>query len=452
MKEREADDRKIKILSLGILLFIFIFFYVIQYFQMPIGDDVLFRYKDSYFHYTETEEWLPTEKIMNLSMMKNEIWNRWKAFSGRFSTVFWVPFINIVGNGVCAAIGSGVYLGVILCVARIAIGSWQKLILHPLEIIYLFLGQYAMSSTGYYMGMWTFVCHYGMPVLLCLLYYILWTEMMERKENRSRDIILLSVVGVIMGASHELLPMYSFILIGIRSLCMYLNRERKLCSLIFIHLGGVVGYIFCVFAPGNLIRLQSGHDMLRVNTGIADKFIVSLYAHIRAVGLFDKAYWPLLAAGLGFFVISIRKKNGIVTYVKENMEFLSVCILSVFLWAAVAPPVPQYGLQIWKAIFLVCVMRNLDLSRMLGKWYLSVTVICFCLCLLMNTFWCRDLVSVTVERRELVQEALLNKEEKVIVPEYPESTSNYITGFNMANGEYHDDIYIEYYGLLIKPE
>ena len=194
--------------------------FIIQYYQLLRGDDVLFQYEHSHYWYTELKEWWPAERITDIAMLFNEVWERWLYFSGRFSTVIFVPVLNILGQGICSVIGSVVYVLFVICMGRIIWGSWKEVLYHPIGLLLIYLLQFQFSPTASYMQMWTFVCHYSMPIVLYMLYYIFWIESVKSDFTIKR-LILLNIFGIYVGATHELLPLYCFILIGVKGLVIY---------------------------------------------------------------------------------------------------------------------------------------------------------------------------------------------------------------------------------------
>ena len=193
---RDCKNNYIQIgMSILILCIMGYLFYILQYLYLPVGDDVLFQFKNSYQLYTNKDTWRPTELISGISAMNEEIWGRWLNFSGRFTTVYLVPLLNIAGQRICSIIGSIIYIGTGLAIGRLCWGSWRQVFLHPIGLLIIYLLQYQLSPSSMYMQMWTFVCHYHFPVLLYLLYYIWWKEHSWKKLTWIQ-LILLNAFGV----------------------------------------------------------------------------------------------------------------------------------------------------------------------------------------------------------------------------------------------------------------
>jgi len=444
------EDEKFKVmLSIMILFLAGIIFYIIQYYQLLLGDDVLFQYENSHYCYTGLKQWGPDEKITNLSMMIDEVWARWKYFSGRFSTVVLVPLLNILGQKICSVMGSIVYVLVIICIGRVIWGSWKEIFRHPLGLLCIYLLQFHLSPTASYMQMWTFVCHYSMPLVLCLLYYVFWMEY-TKKQLTMKWLVALNVFGVYVGATHELLPLYCFILIGIRGIMIYKKQFFK--PLALSNIGILLGYLFVVVAPGNLIRMGIDHDKRRMETGIKEKIWISLNAHIQALGLENlivKIF--LITAIIIIGYAGYRNRSKIKENILDNLEFVVAAALSIILWAIVAPPVAQYSLPFFKAIVVILFFRMIDIEIKFSSKYVAFVSAMVLVFVFTNVAWCKDLIDVATYRRYQIEVAKEENKSEVVLVNYPESTANYFTDDNMGNipGIYDTETNTDFYGIRL---
>lgn len=445
----EKEEWFKRISSLLILLGAAIIFYIIQYYQFLWGDDVLFQYENSHYCYTGLNQWWPAERITNLSMMHNEVWARWLYFSGRLSTVFFVPLLNIWGQNICSIIGSIIYVLFIIFMARIIWGNWKECLLHPIGLLCIYLLQFHFSPTVSYMQMWTFVCHYSMPIVLCLLYYILWVEC-TKKQMSWRGLLAINLFGIYVGATHELLPLYCFILIGVRGLVLYKKKFFK--PLLISNIGILLGYLVVVFAPGNLVRMGIAHDKRRMETGIKEKFAISWKSHVEALGLENLIVKVLLIVAIFIIVFSVyKKRKKVKEMILDNLEFVVAAVLSVVLWAIVAPPVAQYSLPFFKAVLLIFFFRIVNIESTFSLKYVGLVCATVVVFMLSNIGWCRDVVDVTIYRREQIRIAKEANLDEVVVINYPESTANYYTDFNVGNtpGMHDNVVDADFYGIRI---
>lgn len=451
-------EKKVKnitvLVSMLLVLLMEIFYFIIQYYQLPMGDDTLAPFLNMTQHYVSNGNWTPDVKITTFSMMITAIIDYWKHFGGRISTVFWVPLLGIVGQKVCAFIGATVYTGIILCIGRIAWGEWKKIFDHPLALLIIALYQYYLTATSSYMQMWTMVCHYAMPTFLCLIYYIYADWLMHQKKIYKWNILGIIVLGLLTGTTHEVIALLCIIMVGIRGIVL-LKKYRMKFKRVYIHTGLIIGYTICVFAPGNWERMKISHDAARTQTGILFKIKTSMEAHILAMGLQEK--WPLIILSICFvcmmLTIFIWNKKKLRDVIEENIEILAVIISSLLIWTIFAPPVPQYGLQFTKACICIFIFRNMEVKMQKGSISLCIAIVSILWVSITNISWCRELVETTTLRREQIQTALSAGKTEVTVSRYPDSTAKYVTFFNRAN----EDIYLDvcskiYYGIEIHVE
>ncbi len=442
-------------LSIVLIAFMFMFFFIVQYGEIPTGDDILFQFKDSFCWYTQRDVWHPTQFIDNFPLMVEEIFNRWKLFSGRLTTAFFVPLLNILGQKICSFIGALIYTLVILCIAVLTFekdGNWIDFFQHPFELVIIFLFQYALTPTALYMHQWTFVCHYAMSTLLYLL-YIIYTKRNYTRNNCLKTIICQTILGLFTGATHELLGGYCIMIIFFEWLQLYIKRKVSIKDL-YIHTGLIVGYAFTLLAPGNFIRLKIEHDNSRITTGILEKFRYSIGAHVYALGIGDLVPTLIILVSIILFIFSFCcERRNIKEFVFDNSGVMLSVLLSVLMWAVVAPPVPQYGLQIWKALFIIFIYRNIHIRHINQYIYSAVTVILISICILQSWKWQSELIEIGNLRRVQIANGIANGDEIVYISPYPDITSNYTTRFNRANeNDFSGEFGKLFYGIEVYPE
>lgn len=442
-------------LSIIVIALMFVFLFIVQYGEIPTGDDILFQFKDSFCWYTQRDVWHPTQFIDTFPLMIEEIFNRWKLFSGRLTTAFFVPLLNIFGQKICSFIGALVYTFIILSIAVLTFekdGNRKEVFQHPFELVIIFLVQYALTPTALYMYQWTFVCHYAMPTLMYLL-YIIYTKNNYTNNNCLKTIICQTILGLFTGATHELLGGYCIMVVFFEWMQLYIKRKVSVKDL-YMHTGLIIGYIFTLLAPGNFIRLKIGHDSSRITAGISEKFRYSIGAHVYALGIGDFIPTVIFVVCIVLFIISFcceRKK--IKEFILDNIGMILSVVLSVLMWAVVAPPVPQYGLQIWKALFIIFIYRNIHIRQMNQYVYSAVTVILISICILQSWKWQSELLKIGNLRREQIANGLANGEQVVYIAQYPDITANYMTRFNRANeNDFSGEFGKLFYGIEVYPE
>lgn len=446
---------KIKILlSIIAITFIFTLFFVTLYGQIPTGDDILFQFKDSFYWYTQREVWHPTQFINTFLLMIEEISNRWSLFSGRLTTAFFVPLLNVLGQKICSFIGALIYTFIILSIAVLAFekdGKQRNFLQHPFELMIICLFQYALTPTALYMYQWTFVCHYAMPTLMYLL-YIIFTKKYAQDHCR-KIIICQTIMGLFTGATHELLGAYCIMIIFFEWLQLYIMKKATIKDL-YIHAGLIVGYAVTLLAPGNFIRLQIDHDNSRITAGMMEKIRCSIGAHVYALGIGDLIPTLIVIVSIILLLLSwYYEKRNIKEIIFNNIGIMLSMILSVIMWAVVAPPVPQYGLQIWKALVIIFICRNIHLRHINQYIYSAVTVILISICILQSWKWQSELIKIGNLRREQIANAIANEETIVYISRYPDITSNYMTRFNCANENgFSGEFGKLFYGIEVYPE
>lgn len=447
---------KIKILlSIIVIALMFVFLFIVQYGEIPTGDDILFQFKDSFCWYTQRDVWHPTQFIDTFPLMIEEIFNRWKLFSGRLTTAFFVPLLNIWGQKVCSFIGALIYTSIIVSIAALIFekdGNWTAFFQHPFELVIFFLLQYALTPTALYMYQWTFVCHYAMPTLMYLL-YIIYAKKNYARNMCLKTIVCQTILGLFTGATHELLAGYCVMIVFFEWLQLYIKRKVSIKNL-YIHAGLIVGYAFTLLAPGNFIRLRIDHDSSRINTGILEKFRYSIGAHVYALGIGDLVPTLIIGVSIVLFILSFFcNKMNIREFVSDNIGMMLSVFLSVVMWAVVAPPVPQYGLQIWKALFIIFIYRNIHVRQISQYVYSAATVILILVCILQSWKWQSELIKIGNLRREQIANGIANGNEIVYISQYPDITSNYMTRFNCANENgFSGEFGKLFYGIEVYPE
>lgn len=314
---------------------------------------------------------------------------------------------------------------------------------------------FQLSATGSYINMWTITCHYSVPTLLFLLYYYIIKKTYSKESISRKRKTVIFFLGFLCGMCHECLGAFLILMVSISTIyesCIV--RKATPIKRLSLNIGLYLGYVIILLAPGNYKRLFGEHDASRLHTDIISKFQNSIEQHLLAAGVLNKFQIALVVL-FGIFVIItyIKKRYSIYEWFKDNLELVSVILISVPVWALFAP-VPLYGLQLWKASLIILILKACDVT-LIKEWTRSVLAIAGCIVfIMMSITWIPDLTEVTTERREQIREAKENGEEVVCLERYPETTANYLTLYNYANREdvFNDIIYDKYYGIKITIE
>ena len=232
---------------------------------------------------------------------------------------------------------------------------------------------------------------------------------------------------------------------------VYYKREW-ISIFVKTNIGITIGYLFVVFAPGNLVRMQIEHDVARSQAGILEKLGSSLLSHVVVLGIRNPIVILLIVVALWWIGKNlISKQITIKNLLFDNLEYLVAGVASLFLWAVVAPPVGLYGLVFFKAILIIWFLRTVKIDLTVYKWNLLLPGIAIVSYLLVNIGWIEDFVNVSNLRKTQIQEAIDRGQEEVIVAKYPDTTNNCMTSYNFANidGVYESEEHVVYYGIQI---
>lgn len=437
---------------LSILTALGVFYYIICYYQMRIGDDILFPFHMGFRHYLDGEIWIPEEKVLTLRQAFEQYGQYYLTFSGRITALLQGYIFNKLGEGIISIISAVVYVSTILLVCRIGLKSWKNVVKSPAILLLSSLYMYQLTPTGTYISMWTFVCQYAIPTLLFLLYYLIVLNAYQEDTLSIKKKVMILIFGFFCGWCHECLSAFAILLVSAKAIYeSYINKTMQI-KRVGINLGLYLGYLVIFLCPGNYKRIFLSHDMERSSLDIISKLKVSIYEHLVAAGALNrKEVWML-----GLFLIAIiwsyvKNRNSILDFIKSNLELILVIVISIPVWAVFAPPVPQYGLQLWKACLVILMLKAIDVNILREKYWNIIGTVGIVAYIACNVGWLTDLVEVTVERRELISEAIEDNQDIVYVKRYPESTYGYLTLYNYANQKdiFNNEWAEEYYGIKI---
>lgn len=431
------------------------FYFIICYYQMRIGDDTLTIFFMGFRNYLDGTSWEPVEKITTVKQAIEQYVQYYLTFNGRITFLLQGLLFNLWGEKIISICSAAIYVGTILAVSRIGLGSWENVTRVSIILLLCSLYMYQLSPTGTYISMWTFVCQYAVPVLLFLILYLLMQKAYHKEKLSWKQEIFLWLFGFICGLCHECLGLFAILLVSISAFREGLFRKTMPAKRIWLNSGLWLGYILVVLAPGNYKRLFMDHDVARMEMDVLNKIRVSVYEHLISAGVLTRTeIWMVLLFAIAIIGTYVKKRYSILKFLESNIEFLTVVLISIPVWAVFAPPVPQYGLQLWKACVVILLLKAIDVNILTEAFWSFLGIFGLIAFLLLNFSWIFDLVEITVERREQIYEAKMEGEGVVYVKRYPDSTYGYLTMYNYTNQKYAfgSDCDKKYYGIKILVE
>lgn len=430
-------------------------YYIICYYQMRIGDDLLNVFYMPFRHYLDEAIWVPEEKVLTLKQAFEQYGQYFLSFNGRITFLLQGCVFNRLGERIISISSAAIYVSTILLVCRIGLKSWKNVAKSPVILLLTSLYMYQLTPTGTYICMWTFVCQYAIPTLLFLLYYFIVLNAYQKENLSFKKKVFIFIFGFFCGWCHECLSAFAILLVSVKAIYeSYINKTMKIKRM-GINLGLYLGYLIVFLAPGNYKRLFLSHDSDRASLDMISKLKVSVYEHLVAAGALNrKEAWMLVLFFVAIIWTFVKNKNSIWNFIKSNLELILVIVISIPVWAVFAPPVPQYGLQLWKACLVILMLKAIDVNILKEKYWNIIGTVGLVGYIACNVGWLTDLVEVTAERREWINEAIENDQDIVYVKRYPESTYGYLTMYNYANGEdvFDNECAEEYYGIRILVE
>lgn len=448
--KKKPSDIFVGITFIASVIVLVIYYYIICFYQMRKGDDILFSFYNGYLHYLDDSGWRPLQKVTSISEAIQEYMGYYMTFSGRIGYLYQGITYNLFGERIISFISAIVYTLIILTVCRLGLKSWRNVVRVPALLLFCSFYMYQFTATGSYICMWTFVCQYAITLLLILLYYLKITDLYVSENIKKSDYIIVLILGLLCGWSHECLSAFAILMTGLNGI-VRINKHQMCTRKICLNIGLYLGYLIIFVAPGNYKRMHLSHDIERSSYGVIAKLGISMIEHLRAAGLLSITEMWMFGVLLVLMIWSRKKKQvNIKKYLVENIEFIAVAALSVLIWAVFAPPVPQYGLQLWKACLIILCYRLIDMEVLSGYVGICMYIVLLFICTKCNIKWIPELVHTTQRNRQILEQAIEDGKNEAILIAYPESTSNYLTNYNLINRQYFEENdVLKYYGLHV---
>ncbi len=454
--------------SVILLLLCFTFLLTVCRYVPPLGDDILLQY-DNVYQYYDTDidgmnpDYVVGNRIDNIGTYIDTLVNNYTRWTGRLTGLLFIPILTIGGELATAVFQAAVITAFVLMGCALIFGSLKETLKHPVVLLCAFLIFVFYSIAVPTTLLITFTSMYTLTILIYFLYIYIHDKLLANNySGTAKSIIFFNILGVFAGFTHELIGAIFIMMIGLRILYVWLCLKRvKFLAIVKHHIGLAIGFILCVVAPGNFVRLNGGHDS-GIFAPYTDKIYDSIVMHISTF----KTYSPIglllqLVIAL-LFVISIIvliKNKRFIDWLKNNYEYIVAFVASPVLWAVVSY-VPAYGVNGWAALLLIMEIRciysavlTIDFTKLsfvkplytLG----SVGALLACLALIVIQLpWMGDLIQTTTQRESLIATAVEAGELTVEVPAYPPTTNNKFTlaNYNNEPDEFKTSYYIEYYG------
>jgi hypothetical protein len=250
-------------------------------------------------------------------------------------------------------------------------------------------------------------------------------------------------------------------------------NKIKWTRILTSHLGLLIGYVICFFAPGNFNRMLQSHDAAIVNKPLLVRLSDSVEVHYNAffgpTQVSKIIAQSLLAVFVIILIMNFIKERQFLSVLKRafgaNIEYIVAILVSPLLWGVLSYT-PVYGVMLWQDLVIILLFKQIHTlafslpDGQLARWgkilqtlATSLVIPCALVVIIMVTHYhfFKNLRHVTLERRALITAAVAQGLKDVTVPAYPKSTSNYLTRNNYSNSQAKFDSIssITYYGIHI---
>lgn len=433
----------------------FTIWFCISYFQLPMGDDILYQFKYGASWYMDQPPVPVGEHITNLRGVFENSCYTYLYWSGRIIGYALLPLISLWGLGFVAVLSALINETVILIIMRL-IYKEEKLtkafLQHPAILVLTHVLVFAFGRYMDYLSMWTFTSIYTISVLLFLA-ILFKTQKAEKSrfEISAKDILQLNILGFFMGISHEVYGAILILILGIKFILRL--KKGNILRYLMSYLGLGIGYLICFFAPGNIVRMNSAHDA-DINNPISQKFMTSLLNHIY-VGTGEKylvcllSVFVILCVTFALLIKSIHLLPFIKSILADNYEYIIGAIFSIFIWMA-SSYVPSYGILLFMCFYTIVlcdiILKISSKNRnivVLNSYMSGIVMLCVVVWYLS---WIPNLISSTIEIRQQIKTGLSSGNAEIVVMKYPDEIDNVYTFHNYRNNGYSDEVDIKYWG------
>ena len=438
--------------GLLIILFVTCFTTTFSWFYEPIGDDVITFFEGAISFYLDDVSLNIGDRITNPIQVIKLLKFYYMNWSGRMTGYSFLYFGLLFPKVVRAILVGVIFSSNIVLTLRIAYGKTRDALSSPLLFGLVFLVCYWYKLGCYYTYMWTLVSVYSFPIFLWLLYYNLTLNFDILKKRHG--LIYLQLLGFVSGFSHEVLSLLLIIAVGTNWLRDFLQKKCKFTDL-FRHSALGVGYLFCFFAPGNFHRTLQSHDA--VYNHFIDRFSNEWLQNksvLTGTKESELIYSVILFAAFAAIIIMIVKQDDIKKVILDRLGLIVSCGMFTFIWAA-TPQQPIYGEDLWilmvYSLLLSFAVKNSKYISVSNKSKVILTVIILIMFCIANFDELYSYCRVSYRRREIVNQAVMDGSNEVVVPKYEYFLTNYRYPVGDLNdqSQYNTTYYIKYYGVRL---
>ena len=452
--------------SVLVLLCCTIFIILLFYYRPILGDDVLYQFEKGAIWYLDDIEMSEYEQILTFPQAVKTAHFFYMNWTGRFYHNFLSSLISIWGKGLVAVLAGIIFALFIISILTLAFSSLRKALTHPLLMLLLFLVLIFYNRASSYYFMWIMIITYVLPSAMFLIYLFLFDQYV--KEHTAKRFYMLNILGFFCGIAHEMLGAFLIImLLGKGISVVSLRKEMKFWSYVSCHIGFILGYIICFFAPGNFNRMNSSHDQ-GINRNYFDKLIDVLLEQrnmlypsgLGGLGISVKRYTLILGliicVGMVLVILSKKWKEALA----DNLYLLFGLVSSPFLWAF-GSYMGGWAACFWNALFFILLFKlafgYVEIGKIMPKWiqrsYLNIVCLMVASIIIIanNVSWFTAFIQTSHEWNRATTQAKEDGETAVIVPKYP-NVRILMTGYINDPVQYEEEYYIKYYGIKIIPE
>ncbi len=398
-------------------------------------------------------------RVESLKQFLDTIIFSYNNWGGRLLGYF-ISGLGFVSPTWCRALmGSFFQVGNCILIIILACDSRNEVVRHSVALILIYCVMYWYRPLAYFNYMWTFLSFYEASLFVSLLYIIIGRTYEGRPAIKE---ILIQVLGLIVGISHEMFVGLTIVIIGFDWLRKVKDKQLRIKSIIH-HLGLLIGTSICFMAPGNFIRFNSAHENSVRVIPIYERMVGSFMGHLNILfpqNIFVKVVFLLFIAWALSCTLSLFKthviKEEIYGILNKTGVYIIAGVASIVSWG-IMPRTQAYGLSFWIAlvfVVLITLTNNRTNSHSIIKSSLLETLlVLFIIAFLTITEYPRVkmFVQTSQERKRLISQAVSEKEGEVIVPRYPNECKSERLNFDYLNNQdFYDEPSVDaYYGIHV---
>ncbi len=427
------------------------------YINEPIGDDVLFGCENFLSFYLDDYDLNSVlgGRITTLHQVFSSLCDIYMYWSGRLTGYSLEVIGKLFPRAVQAMITVFLFAGNIILAMRIVYKDIKEVIKNPIIFVILYLALYWYRAKAYFAYMWIMTTVYSFGVFFCLLYYNL--TVVNDKKGKKSNIIILQIVGLLAGLSHEVISFCVFVPILVYYL-ISIKRHNKTWKSVFEHTGFGIGYLLDFLAPGNFYRMNLKNEEIKLS--YFSRLRSSVDIHMKVInGTVGGNILSVVVMIIFFltlvYIVKKDKTSLKILFADEWLVFFSA-FLSIVVWAFF-PRAVEYGME---QFILFYYLIQIYIIHEFFSNYLNhrFDILFSCLSILLigglsmiHFGEIKEYYNTSYERKTLIENAVKNKKDEVVVPAYSDSLNNERINLHYLNyqKEYDSKYYKSYYGIRI---